>query len=227
MTGHRPRRHSALRVVDALLKLALGAELGFALWERAWLVAAATTGILAVTLLPYLLRRRFRLFVPYELELLAVGFVFASLFLGEVRGYYTHYPWWDAMLHASSGVLLGTFGFLLVHALNESDEVGIALKPGFVAFFAFLFALGAGALWEVFEYAMDALAGTSMQKPMFGDPSGLTDTMWDLIMDALGALLVAVPGYAYLRTPARDSLLEKWILAFIRDNPGLFPGRKR
>jgi hypothetical protein len=26
-----------------------------------------------------------------------------------------------------------------------------------------------GVLWEIFEFGMDELSGTSMQKPMFGD----------------------------------------------------------
>jgi hypothetical protein len=40
---------------------------------------------------------------------------------------------------------------------------------------------------------MDSLFGINMQK------SGLPDTMWDLIVDALGALLVSIVGYFYLR----------------------------
>lgn len=222
---YRRSRPRVLRGIDVLLKMALVAELVFALWDRVWLTAVVITGILAVTLLPYVLRRRFRLVFPYELEIFAIIFVFASLFLGEVRGYYTAYPWWDSLLHASSGLLLGIFGFLLVYGLNERDDLGLNLKPGFVAFFAFLFALGMGTIWEIFEFAMDQLVGTNMQKPMFNDPSGLTDTMWDLILDASGAAVISCLGYVYLKSPAPDSFLERWIVVFIRQNPRIF-GRK-
>src|SRR5699024_10767570 len=115
-----------------------------------------------------------------------------ALFLGETRGYYGRFWWWDIGLHATSGVLLGIFGFLLVYLLNGIPRLDVSMQPGFVAFFAFCFALSIGAVWEIFEFAMDALAGMNMQKPFLGDPSGLTDTMWDLIMDALGALAIAV-----------------------------------
>lgn len=226
MTTTRPARHPLLIAFDTLLKIALVAELAFALRDGAWLTAAAVLGILAVTLLPFVLRRRFQFVLPYELELLAIVFAFAALFLGEVRGYYTHFPWWDSLLHTTSGLLLGMFGFLLVHALNESDRIGMNLRCGLVAFFSFLFALGVGAVWEIFEFAMDSLVGTNMQKPMFGDPSGLTDTMWDLILDAAGALVISILGYVYLKTPMRDSFIEKWIMDFIRDNPGFFPKRR-
>src|SRR5690606_9284131 len=84
---YRRSRPRVLRGIDALLKLALIAELGFAIWDGMWLTAAVIVGILAVTLLPHVLRRRFRLVFPYELEIFAIIFVFASLFLGEVRGY--------------------------------------------------------------------------------------------------------------------------------------------
>jgi hypothetical protein len=38
-------------------------------------------------------------------------------------------------------------------------------------------------------------------------------------------LVISLLGYAYLKTPARDSFIEKWILTFIRENPGFFPKR--
>jgi len=106
--------------------------------------------------------------------------------------------------------------------MNQMERIQIHLKPGFVAFFAFMFALGMGALWEIFEFTMDSVFGMNMQKPMLGDPSGLTDTMWDLIVDALGALTVSVLGWRYLNNPEQDSFLERWINCFIEGNPRFF-----
>ncbi len=201
--------------------------LGFlgALWERQWATAVITLGIIAVAMVPLVLKKRFQVNIPPEFEVLAVGFVFASLFLGEVRGYYAYW-WWDVALHTASGFLLGIVGFLLVYILNETEEIGVHMKPGFVAFFAFLFALGMGALWEIFEFAMDQLLGTNMQKPMLGDPSGLTDTMWDLIVDALGALVISLLGYGYLKRKKKDSFLERWIESFVQKNPHMFKRRR-
>ncbi|MFA7585622.1 MAG: hypothetical protein WCY11_05405, partial [Novosphingobium sp.] len=175
-------------------------EVAAAILGRQWLTAVVTVGIILVTLAPFFMARLFRVFIPPEFVLAAIAFVFASLFLGEVHGYYTRYWWWDIALHSGSGFLLGVVGFLLVHVLNETEEIGMHMKPGFVAFFAFLFAVGIGVLWEIFEFAMDQLFGMNMQKPMLDDPSGLTDTMWDLIVDMLGALVVTVLGYGYIKT---------------------------
>ena len=146
-------------------------------------------------------------------------------FLGEVRNYYVRFWWWDIVLHTASGFLFGIIGFLLVHVLNEVEEIDVNMKPGFVALFAFLFAVGMGAIWEIFEFVMDRFFNMNMQKPMLGDPSGLTDTMWDLIVDTLGALIISALGYSYLKTAGNRSFLEKWIHSFIQNNPRFFKRR--
>ncbi|HET8807422.1 MAG TPA: hypothetical protein VFM76_03505 [Methylophaga sp.] len=197
-----------------------------AIWEQQWLNVVIITAIIMISLYPLFLARHFQLRIPTEFQLLTIGFVFAAVFLGEVHGYYTKFWWWDIVLHTSSGFLLGIIGFLLVYVLNESERVELHMRPGFVAFFAFLFALGIGALWEIFEFAMDSVFGMNMQKPMFGDYSGLTDTMWDLMVDAVGALIISVLGYGYIKTTDDGSFLERMIERFIRSNPRLFKHRK-
>lgn len=200
--------------------LAIGAGLAF--WDQQWLTACTTVAIILITLTPFVMGKRFQVFIPPEFECLATVFVFGSLFLGEVRGYYLRFWWWDLALHTASGILLGIVGFLLVYVLNEKEEIQIHMAPGFVALFAFLFGVGIGALWEIFEFSMDQFFGLAMQKPMWDDPSGLTDTMWDLIVDSLGAAVIAVMGYGYLKAAGKKSFLEQWITAFIQANPRIF-----
>jgi hypothetical protein len=193
-----------------------------ALYQGRYQAAVETGIILSITFLPLLLGKRFQIRIPAEFELLAIVFVYATLFLGEVHGYYIRYWWWDLVLHASAGLLLGILGFLLVYVLNEKDDIDLQLTPGFMAVFAFVFAMAFGAAWEVFEFTMDSLFGLTMQKPMFNDTSGLTDTMWDLIVDAAGALFISVLGYGYFRATDSSSFLEDWIDHFIENNPRFF-----
>jgi len=208
--------------ITIALQLILLLEALVALWGQRWFTAFLTGMIILITFFPVLFERRFRIHIPPELQLAAIGFVFASLFLGEVHGYYTRFWWWDTALHTTSGFLLGILGFLLVYIMNETEKIQLHMKPGFVAFFAFLFALGIGALWEIFEFAMDSVFGMNMQKPMLGDPSGLTDTMWDLIVDAIGGLVMSFLGWRYLKNPAGKSFLERWIDKFVERNPRFF-----
>lgn len=210
------------RRLTFVLQAIMVVEVVVAAWEHQWLASVITIGIVIITLGPFFLRKFFRVFIPPEFVLLAIAFIFASLFLGEIRGYYTRFWWWDVALHSGSGFLLGIIGFLLVHVLNETEDIDVHMKPIFVAFFAFLFAVGIGALWEIFEFSMDGFFGMDMQKEMLGDPSGLTDTMWDLIVDTLGAFIITVLGYGYIKTARNESFLERWIQTFIKSNPQLF-----
>jgi len=210
------------RRITLVLQLILLVEVIVALYTQQWMTATITCGIILVTLSPFFLRKVWGVYIPPEFALLTISFVFASLFLGEVHDYYARFWWWDIALHSCSGALLGIIGFLLVYLLNETKNIGVNMKAGFVAFFAFLFAIGVGALWEIFEFTMDSLFGLTMQKPMLDDPSGLTDTMWDLIVDTLGALFISTLGYGYLKTAQKKSFLERWIHAFIVNNPRLF-----
>ena len=202
--------------IRLVLQVILLVGLVLAIWSGLWLNALTVTVIMVISLLPGLLGNRFHVYIPSEFQALTMVFIFASLFLGEYHGYYTRFWWWDALLHTASGFMLGILGFLLVHVMNEKEELELHMKPGFVALFAFMFAIGIGTLWEIFEFAMDNLFALNMQK------SGLMDTMTDLIVDAIGALIIALLGYGYLRTAGNSSFLEQWIQRFIEANPRLF-----
>lgn len=222
--GRRQSIHQRLTLLFQVILLigAIAAAL-----DRQWATASFTLAIILLTLAPLLLKSRLGVFIPPEFELLAIAFVFASLFLGEVRSYYARFWWWDLILHASAGFLVGIVGFLLVHVLNEKKELDVHMKPVFVAVFAFFFSVGVGALWEIFEFTMDVVLDLEMQKPMLADPSGLTDTMWDLIVNTIGAAVISLLGYSYLRTAGNASFLERWIDRFIETNSRLFRGDSR
>lgn len=189
--------------------------------ERQWLNAFLILTIALLILFVTVFSDRLAVQLPAEFQLLALVFVFAALFLGEVRSYYDRIWWWDIALHSTSGLLMGILGFLLVYVLNASQSIAMSMAPRFVAFVAFIFAIAVGAVWEIFEFAMDSIFNTRMQKPMLGDPSGLTDTMWDMIVNAIGAALISVLGWWYLKRERR-SFIDDWIAKFIHRNPGLF-----
>lgn len=209
------------RGVLFVLQAIMAVQLVLVLHEGLWLNAFLVITIMALTLSPALLGRKLNVHIPPEFQVLAVIFVFAALFLGEVQSYYERIWWWDIALHTSSGLLFGILGFLLVYLLNENEHVDIYMRPRFVAFFAFLFAVSVGTFWEIFEFAMDQMVGTNMQKPMLGDPSGLTDTMWDMIVNALGASAISGFGWWYM-DQREHSFIELWIRKFIERNPRLF-----
>jgi hypothetical protein len=212
------------RRIKLALQLALSIGLAVELYEAQWMNAALVLGILIVTFLPRRLARGLELAIPPQMELMAIGFVFASVFLGETRDFYGRFWWWDVLLHATSGGLLGALGFLLVYVLNETPRIDLRMRPRFLALFAFCFAVTVGTAWEIFEFGVDRLFGTTMQKPTTGDATGLFDTMEDLIVDAIGAGVVVVLGYRSVKRGA-DSWTARIIDRFVAANPKLFPER--
>lgn len=228
MTATQPTRSSAppppgrkqALVTYAMLTI-MAFELAGLLWTGGWVQAALVVALMLIIALPVIERRGVIAMVPAEIQVCTVIFIFATLFLGEFRDFYIRFWWWDLVLHTCSGVLLGLLGFILLYLLNETEAVGMALRPAFLALFAFCFAVALGALWEIFEFAMDQIFGMNMQKPMLDDPSGLTDTIWDLIVDTIGALIASVGGLIYLLR-ARKEGRKDWMQRFIERYPRLF-----
>lgn len=165
------------------------------------------------TAAPSLFKQKYNVSIPIELEFFTILFIYASLFLGEVRGYYTVFWWWDIILHAGSAIALGFIGFIIMYTLDKGGR--IATSPFLMAVFAFCFAVAIGTVWEIFEFFMDQVFGFNMQK------SGLIDTMWDLIVDSLGALLASTIGYFYVRGK-RLQVFSRIIERFVKENPQLF-----
>ena len=164
------------------------------------MITQCALGIL-VMMLPTFIARKWKIVVPDTIVIVYFAFLYCAIYLGEVRNFYYVIPHWDTILHAFSGAMLGALGFVLVDILNKDVRVAVDLSPFFLALFAFCFALSVGALWEVYEFSFDAFLGLNMQKhttesgvELVGK-AALTDTMKDIIIDALAALIVSVLGY--------------------------------
>ena len=166
----------------AVLKAISGAQ---------WSVLFPGVLALLLTFLPALVERKFRLSLPIEFECIFVIFIYAAVFLGEARGFYARYWWWDVMLHTISGLNLGFMGFVILFVFFSANK--IKASSILIALFSFCFAVALGAVWEIYEYGMDNVFGLNMQK------SGLDDTMWDLIVDSIGAFWASALGFLYIK----------------------------
>lgn len=208
-------------ILTRILFVVMTVEWGILVYQQRWLSLFLVSLIILTLFAPVVFRNRLSIELPAEFHLTAVLFIFASFYLGEVQDFYHRIWWWDMALHVSAGFLMGIVGFLLVYILNESERVELQMSTGFIALFAFTFAITIGTVWEIFEFLMDQIAGTNMQKEMLGDPSGLTDTMWDIIVNSFGALFISSIGYLYLKGK-KGFFLRNLIRKFIGKNPRLF-----
>ncbi|MFW5867838.1 MAG: hypothetical protein ACOCX2_08485 [Armatimonadota bacterium] len=167
---------------------------------------------IAVMFLPSMLERGLHVTIPNFMYILFIIFLYAAIYLGEVRSFYYRVPHWDLILHGFSGLMLGALSFSVISLLNRTERIRTAMSPGFVAVFAFSFAVSMGVVWEIWEFFADGLLGLNMQKfenahgiPLIGRDA-LVDTMSDLIVDAIGALIMSVIGYISVKR--RDGWLN-------------------
>ena len=219
------------------------------LWERDYESAFICVLSLVLFLLPAFIEKQFRVQIPTLMEVVILLFIFGAEILGELQNYYGQYPYWDTMLHTTNGFVCAAFGFSLIDILTRNRQEKFRLSPLYVSLVAFCFSMTVGVLWEFFEYGMDVLFLTDMQKdtmihsiasvdlssdgtvvvlrdistvavngqalPVAGYLDiGLHDTMADLFVNFVGAVVFSVLGYFYIRHRGRgrSGWLMKWLL---------------
>lgn len=139
-------------------------------------------GALVVTFLPLMLRRKWRVTLPWTLNLLIVF----SLYLhsaGMILGWYMTIPFYDKFGHFVGSLSVALLGFTLEIIFEKYSQTKINKRH--VILFIILFTMALGAIWEITEFSVDKIFGTMGQH-------GLDDTMWDLICDLFGAIVLAL-----------------------------------
>lgn len=179
--------HSLLWVLRTIILGTVVWTLFDANWESFLIALLAYV----LSFIPEFIESRFKTILPVEFDFGITLFIFLSVFLGEVGDAYERFFWWDAVLHIASGFILGYAAFLWIYVKVQQGKLDAG--PKMQGLIIFCVALALGTLWEIFEFAMDQLFGLTMQK------TGLVDTMWDLIVDALGAGIMALIGVLYMK----------------------------
>ncbi len=108
---------------------------------------------------------------------------------GYVLDLYARFWWFDRILHACT--IFAVTLWLGLFVCNRALRGG----PGRDALIVLMIAsvgLAIGALWEVAEWGFDRIAPGDVIK-------GKYDTIIDIVMDTLGALLAGIAGLNFLR----------------------------
>ena len=119
---------------------------------------------LILFIIPFIIEHKFKIDIPDDLEIIILIFIFSAEILGELNSFYTKIPGWDTMLHTINGFIMGAIGLSLIELLNKNEKIKIKLSPIFVAIVSFCFSMTVGILWEFFEFGMDIIFNTDMQK---------------------------------------------------------------
>lgn len=112
-------------------------------------------------------------------EVFVALFLGAHIFLGMHLGWYTSSELYDKLVHALSTSAITAVTLTATRDFCHRRQLW--LPRAVVILWALGMAISVGALWEIFEFAMDSTG-------LFFAQRGLQDTMLDLIADAAGAL---------------------------------------
>lgn len=183
------------RLVRALQAVLVGV-LAFGVYQANIGIIVNTAVALALTELPAVLERDYRLPIDTGLTLWIVIPVFLHA-IGTV-GLYQSVGLWDQLTHTLSSSLVAAAGYTTVRALDiHADSVYLPKK--FMVLFILLFTLAFGVLWELLEFSLDGLATTMGTASVLSQYS-LENTMLDLVFDSVGGVIVAVWGATHLST---------------------------
>lgn len=261
-TGDNIRSHPVLAVIYLVLRLLVMAGVVLNILEKDYESAFICGLVLILFFLPAFLERSLRIDIPSVMEIVILLFIFAAEMLGELQSYYLQYSYWDTMLHTVNGFLCAAFGFSLVDILTRNNREKFRLSPLYVSLVAFCFSMTVGVIWEFFEFGMDVLFLTDMQKDtvlqtistveLTGGLTvleeissvtvngqelgvsgyldiGLYDTMADLFVNFLGALVFSVLGFVYIRRRGEGKcgwLMRHFLPVLTDDAEGESPGEE-
>lgn len=146
-------------------------------------------GILFVPFAAVFLNRRWNLgFPPILMDVICAQCVL-SVDAGSALGLYELIPWWDLFLH-------GLFGFWCCAAMYYLYLRVRGEKPGILGYLVLVLLVTAmAAFWEIYEFTVDMVAHTDMQRVQEAIEKGLpamSDTMTDLIIAIAGAIVYAL-----------------------------------
>ena len=208
---------------------------------------------LVLMILPSILTKKLKIYLPSALEIVILCFIFAAEILGEISSFYINVAHWDTMLHTINGFLCAAVGFALVDLFNRDERFTFKLSPLFLAVVAFCFSMTIGVLWEFFEFSADHFFATDMQKDtivrqintveldetrtnkvvkikniddviiVHSDGTeeslglggyldiGIIDTMKDLFVNFIGAVVFSILGFIYVKTRGKGKIASSFI----------------
>ena len=250
------RRQPAVFTMYLVLRLIVLATLVSSVIRSEYESAFICLLVLVLFMLPFFIQQNFGIELPSTLEIIILLFIFAAEILGELECYFITFPYWDSMLHTTTGFLCAATGFALIDILNRNSRIKFELSPIYVALAAFCFSMTVGVLWEFFEFGMDRIFHMDMQKDtvvssitsVMLDPTnknipvtidgitsvtvngqelgfggyldiGLYDTMEDLFVNFIGAVVFSTIGYFYIKHRGKGKLAKAFIPTITEEKP--------
>lgn len=177
-------------VLSWFMKFLMVGLVPYEIYKGEYLFTFAAVLAVGLSLVPSIVQRSYRVTLPFEIDLLFTLSLFLHTFMGEGLDFYQKLWWWDKSLHFFNTAVIALIAFVIVYTLHYSRKVRLTIPM--IGVFTVSFALAVGALWEIGEFIVDGVFNKTTQ-------NGLADTMWDLIQDFIGGVIVSILGMFYVR----------------------------
>ena len=187
---------------------------------------------LLLLIVPSFLQVELKIELPTTLEIIILLFIFSAEILGEIGAYYTRVPNWDTMLHTLNGFLAAAIGFSLVDmavvAFCFSMTIGVMwefFECGMDLFFGMdtqkdtivnsintvmLDPTGGNQVIHIGDINSVIVNGKELGLGGYLD-IGLLDTMKDLFVNFIGAVVFSIIGFFYVKKRGKGRIANKFI----------------
>ena len=170
--------------------------------------------------------------LPTMLEVVILLFIFAAEILGEIQSFYTIFPYWDTILHTINGFIMAAIGFFVAFvAFCFSMTVGVVWE-----FFEFgmdqIFGMdmqkdfivnaihsatlnpnglnGTVSLNGITSTIVNYNGGQYVIEGGYLDV-GIIDTMKDLMVNCIGAVVFSIIGILYIKHRGKGKIAKSFI----------------
>lgn len=148
-----------------------------------------------------------RLQKDYLLRLTSYLYLFLVYGIGMIFNGYDRIPLYDKVMHTLTGVVFGLCGLIAFYFLKPKQDGKIVVcKEEFWQ--AAVFSAGIAAIiaigWEIVEFVLDLILHNDPQHVL---DTGVNDTMMDMIVCMVGALLFWLPMHSYYAKGKRGLLM--------------------
>lgn len=135
--------------------------------------------------LPYIIEKIFKTKMSLVIKTTYIVFIFVAQFLGVTVELYNMISWFDKFTHWLSGIVTALLSLSILSKFKLYNKNNVL----FNIIWMIALTLAVASLWECFEYIANMLFGGDAQRVV---TTGVNDTMQDIIVAFIGALIVSL-----------------------------------
>lgn len=185
------------------LKLVLIVSIISSIYFQLWHIMSTSIFLLLLMFVPQMMKRKYKIKIPTEFEVLLLVFIISTFFLGKISG---------TIVPIFFGIAIGFIGFLILLILYSSNQ--IKKNKFMIIFFSLSFAIAFGAILELLKFYLKIILNQEVNGGIY------RFAMTNLTYVLVGATISSVIGYIYMKS--KKGVLHKAVAKFKKINPKIF-----